>query len=160
VTFYGNKSGPNNLVHLSLIGGIMVLLYSLLSLSMFALHGSYWGGIDEWMSGMMGNYHDFMGIYGASTEFLTVISIICLVSGHHGDWRSDAEGTPTRTRDVGHCNNFLFGNQIRRHGRLLHWRLTGHNRRRMRHQLQTRSRKNVKAKRNITIYQGLHSLSS
>ena len=80
MTLYGNKSGFNNFVHLSLIGRIMVLLYSLLSLSIFALHGPYWGGIDGWFSGMMGNYHGFMGIYGASIKFLVVISVIGLIS--------------------------------------------------------------------------------
>jgi predicted benzoate:H+ symporter BenE len=30
---------------------------------------------------MMGNYHGFMGIYGASAMFLAVISIIGLISG-------------------------------------------------------------------------------
>jgi bacteriorhodopsin len=29
----------------------------------------------------MGGYHDFMGIYGGSTEFMAVISIVGLVSG-------------------------------------------------------------------------------
>ena len=77
----GTNQGPTTSYILSLIGGIMVLLYSLLSLLMLALYGPYWGGIGGWMSGMMSNYHDFMGIYGASIEFLAVISIIGLVSG-------------------------------------------------------------------------------
>jgi hypothetical protein len=75
------SQGPTTSYILSLIGGLIVLLYSLFSLVMFALYGPYWGGIGGWMTGMMGSYHDFMGIYGASTEFLAAISILGLVSG-------------------------------------------------------------------------------
>ncbi len=77
----GTNQGPTTSYILSLIGGLIVLLYSLLSLVMFALYGPYWDGIGGWMTGMMGGYHDFMGIYGGSTEFLAVISIVGLVSG-------------------------------------------------------------------------------
>jgi hypothetical protein len=77
----GTNSDPITSYILSLIGGLIVLLYNLLSLVMFALYGPYWSRIGGWRSGMMGGYHDFMGIYGASTEFLVVISIIGLVSG-------------------------------------------------------------------------------
>jgi hypothetical protein len=77
----GTSQGPTTSYLLSLIGGLIVLLYSLMSLLMFALYGSYWSGIGGWMSGMMGSYHNFMGIYGASTEFMAVISIVGLVSG-------------------------------------------------------------------------------
>ena len=77
----GTNPGPTTSYILSLIGGLIVLLYSLMSIAMFALYGPYWSGIGGWMSGMMGNYHNFMGIYGASTEFMAVISILGLVSG-------------------------------------------------------------------------------
>ena len=33
------------------------------------------------MSGMMGGFHDFMGIYGGSYEFFNILTIIGLVCG-------------------------------------------------------------------------------
>ena len=77
----GTNQGPTTSYILSLVGGVIVLLYSLMSLVMFALYGPYWGGIGGWMGGMMGSYHNFMGIYGGSTEFMAVISLVGLVSG-------------------------------------------------------------------------------
>jgi hypothetical protein len=58
------NQGPTTSYILSLIGGLIVLLYSPMSLIMFALYGPYWSGIGGWMSSMIGGYHDFMGIYG------------------------------------------------------------------------------------------------
>jgi hypothetical protein len=66
---------------LSLIGGLIVLLYSLFSLVTFGIYGPYWNGIGGWMGGMMGGFHDFMGIYGGSYEFFAVLTIIGLVCG-------------------------------------------------------------------------------
>lgn len=77
----GTNPGPTTSYILSLIGGIIVLLYSLMSLVMFALYGPYWDGIGGWMGGMMGSYHNFMGIYNGSTQFMAVISLVGLVSG-------------------------------------------------------------------------------
>jgi hypothetical protein len=76
----GTNQGPTTSYILSLIGGIIVLLYSLMSLVMFALYGPYWG-IGGWMGGMMGSYHNFMGMYSGSTQFMAVISLVGLVSG-------------------------------------------------------------------------------
>jgi hypothetical protein len=75
------SQGPGISYILSLIGGLIVLLYGFMSLVMFALYGPYWGGIGGWMSGMMGSYHEFMGIYGGSTELFAVLSVISLVCG-------------------------------------------------------------------------------
>jgi hypothetical protein len=75
------SQGPRLSYILSLIGGLIVLLYGFMSLVMFALYGPYWSGIGGWMSGMMGGYHDFMGIYGGSYDFFAVLSIIGLVCG-------------------------------------------------------------------------------
>jgi hypothetical protein len=66
---------------LSLIGGLIVLLYSLFSLVTFGIYGPYWNGIGGWMDGMIGGFHDFMGIYGGSYEFFAVLTIIGLVCG-------------------------------------------------------------------------------
>jgi len=77
----GTNQGPTTSYILSLIGGIIVLLYSLMSLVMFGLYGPYWDGIGGWMGGMMGRYHNFMGIDSGSTQFMAVISLVGLVSG-------------------------------------------------------------------------------
>jgi hypothetical protein len=79
--FMGENQGPTTSFILSLIGGLIVLLYSLLSLVTFGLYGPYWNGIGGWMGGMMGGFHDFMGIYGGSYEFFAALTIIGLVCG-------------------------------------------------------------------------------
>ncbi len=66
---------------LSLIGGILVLLFSLIYSVWFSVAAPNWGGFGGWMGGMMGNYHGFMGGYGSSYGFMTGISIVGLVSG-------------------------------------------------------------------------------
>ena len=75
------NQGPTVSYILSLIGGLIVLLYSLWSLVISALYGPYWDDIGGWMSGMMGSYNNFMGMYSGSTEFMVVTSIVGLVSG-------------------------------------------------------------------------------
>ena len=79
--FMGANQGSIPSFILSLIGGLIVLLYSLFSLVTFGLYGPYWNGIGGWMGGMMGGFHDFMGIYGGSYEFFAVLTIIGLVCG-------------------------------------------------------------------------------
>jgi hypothetical protein len=79
--FMGANQGSIPSFILSLIGGLIVLLYSLFSLVTFGLYGPYWNGIEGWMGGMMGGFHDFMGIYGGSYEFFAVLTIIGLVCG-------------------------------------------------------------------------------
>jgi hypothetical protein len=66
---------------LSLIGGIIVLLFSLLYLVWFGSAAPYWSGFGGWMSGMIGNYHGFMGNYSSSNGFMTSISIVGLIAG-------------------------------------------------------------------------------
>jgi hypothetical protein len=79
--FMGVNHRPITSFILSLIGGLIVLLYSLLSLVMFGFYGPYWNGLGSWMGGMMCVFHDFMGIYGGSYEFLNIVTIIGLVCG-------------------------------------------------------------------------------
>jgi hypothetical protein len=66
---------------LSLIGGIIVLLFSLVYSVWFSSAAPNWGGFGGWMGGMMGNYHGFMGNYAGSTGFMAGVSIVGLVSG-------------------------------------------------------------------------------
>ena len=50
----GANQGPTTSFILSLVGGLIVLLYSLMSLLIFGLYGPYWDRIGGWMGGMMG----------------------------------------------------------------------------------------------------------
>ncbi len=66
---------------LSLVGGLIVLLGSLLNLVWFGLYGSNWGGYGGWMGGMMGGYYNYMGGYGGSYGLTAVITLVGLISG-------------------------------------------------------------------------------
>ena len=79
--FMGANQGSIPAFILALIGGLIVLLYSLFSIVAFGIYGPYWNGTGGWMGGMMGGFHDFMGIYGGSYEFFAVLTIIGLVCG-------------------------------------------------------------------------------
>jgi len=77
----GTNHGPTISYILSLVGGLIVLLYSLMSVVMFGLYGPYWNGIGGWMGRMMGDYHHFIGIYDGSYASFAILSIIGLVCG-------------------------------------------------------------------------------
>ena len=66
---------------LSLIGGLIVLIFSLVNSVWFGSAAPYWGGFGGWMGGMMGNYHGFMGDYASSYGFMAGISIVGVISG-------------------------------------------------------------------------------
>lgn len=66
---------------LSLIGGIIVLLTSVMNFAWFVSGSPYWGGFGSFMSGMMDGHHNFMGFYGGSYEYLVVFSLVGLVCG-------------------------------------------------------------------------------
>jgi hypothetical protein len=69
--FMGANQGSIPAFILSLIGGLIVLLYSLFSLVTFGIYGPYWNGIGGWMDGMMG----FFTISWVSTAALTSSSL-------------------------------------------------------------------------------------
>jgi hypothetical protein len=75
------NQGPTTSYILSLIGGIIILLYSIVTLALFGLNGPYWGGFGGFMRGMMDGYHNFTGGYYGSTAFLAVASLVGLVCG-------------------------------------------------------------------------------
>jgi hypothetical protein len=66
---------------LSLIGGGVILIFSLLYSVWFGTSAPNWAGFGGWMGGMMSNYHGFMGSYGSSYGFMTSVSIVGLISG-------------------------------------------------------------------------------
>ncbi len=66
---------------LSLIGGLIVLVVSLINLVWFGSNAPDWGGFGNYMRSMMGSNHNFMGIYAGSTSFFTALSIVSFVCG-------------------------------------------------------------------------------
>ncbi len=66
---------------LSLVGGVIIVVFSIFYSVWFGTSLPYWGNIGNWMGGMMSNYHSFMGSYGSSYGYLTTISIVSLISG-------------------------------------------------------------------------------
>lgn len=65
----------------SLIGGLIVLIVSLLNFVWFLSGAQNFGGYGSYMRGAMDGYHGFMGTYGSSNSFLAGISIVALISG-------------------------------------------------------------------------------
>jgi hypothetical protein len=66
---------------ISLVGGLIVLIFSLVNALWFGYGGSVDSGFGSFMRGAMGGNHNFMGTYASSTGFFTAISIVSLVCG-------------------------------------------------------------------------------
>jgi hypothetical protein len=66
---------------ISLVGGLIVVIFSLVNALWFGYGASVDGGFGGFMRGAMGGNHNFMGTYASSTGFFTTISIISLVCG-------------------------------------------------------------------------------
>jgi hypothetical protein len=66
---------------LSLIGGLIVLVVSLLNLVWFGTGASFLGGYGGYMHSMMDGYHNFMGNYASSTGFFAGVSVVSLICG-------------------------------------------------------------------------------
>jgi hypothetical protein len=75
------KQGLTLAFVISLVGGLIVLVFSLVNLVWFGSGTPSWGGFGNTMSGMMGSYHNFMGSYGDSSSFFTAISMVSFVCG-------------------------------------------------------------------------------
>jgi hypothetical protein len=65
----------------SLVGGLIVLIASLVNVVWFLSGAANFGGFGNFMRGAMGGYHGFMGSYGTSNSFLAGISVVGLVCG-------------------------------------------------------------------------------
>ena len=65
----------------SLAGGLIVLIASLVNFVWFLSGAQNFGVFGNFMHGTMGEYHGFMGSYGTSNSFLAGISVIGLVCG-------------------------------------------------------------------------------
>ena len=66
---------------ISLVGALIVLIFSLVNLVWFGSNAPAWGGFGDYWGGMMGGYHGFMGNYSTSTSFFTAISVVSFVCG-------------------------------------------------------------------------------
>jgi uncharacterized protein DUF6114 len=65
----------------SLIGGLIVLVASIVNVVWFLSGAANFGGFGNFMSGVMNGYHNFMGSYATSNSFLAGISVVALVCG-------------------------------------------------------------------------------
>jgi len=75
------KKGVTVAFVISLVGGIIILGFSLINLVWFASDAPTWGGFGDYWSGIMDGYHNFMGNYASSTGFFTSVSIVSFVCG-------------------------------------------------------------------------------
>ncbi len=64
---------------MALIGGLIVLVVSLLNVAWFGSGAPAWGGFGDYMRTAMGGYHNFMGTYAASTGFFTAVSVVSII---------------------------------------------------------------------------------
>jgi len=81
VNFMAANQGLTFAFIVSLVGGLIVLIASLISLVWFLSGAANFGGFGNYMRGAMGDYHSFMGGYGTSNNFLAGISVVGLVCG-------------------------------------------------------------------------------
>jgi hypothetical protein len=65
----------------SLVGGLILLLVSLVNAVWFGSGAPAWGGFGTFMQGMMGSNHNFMRNYAASPGFFAAVSVVSLVCG-------------------------------------------------------------------------------
>ena len=66
---------------ISFVGGLIVLVFSLVNAVWFGSNAPAWGGFGNYMRSMIGGYHGFMGSYGSSNDFFTAVSVVSLVCG-------------------------------------------------------------------------------
>jgi len=65
----------------SLVGGLIIMIASILNVVWYASGASNFGGYGSYVGGMMDGYHNFMGSYGGSYGFLTGISLVAVICG-------------------------------------------------------------------------------
>ncbi|MGD0995442.1 MAG: DUF6114 domain-containing protein [Candidatus Bathyarchaeia archaeon] len=65
----------------SLVGGLIILIASILNVVWYSSGAPNFGGYGSFMRGMMDGYHNFMGSYGGSYGFLAGISLVGVICG-------------------------------------------------------------------------------
>ena len=81
MTSISTKQGVTLSYVISLVGGLIVLVFSLVNLAYFGSGASSSGGFGSYMRGAMDGYHNFMGNYASSTGVFTAVSVVSLVCG-------------------------------------------------------------------------------
>ena len=66
---------------MALVGGLIVLVFSVVNLVWFGSGASTSGSFGNYMRGAIDGYHNFMGGYASSPGFFTAVSIVSLVCG-------------------------------------------------------------------------------
>ena len=66
---------------MALVGGLILLVVSLVNVVWFGSGAPSWGGFGGYMQGMMDGYHNFMGSYAGSYGFFAAVSMVSLVCG-------------------------------------------------------------------------------
>jgi hypothetical protein len=114
---------------ISLVGGLIVLVFSLVNLVWFGSGTPSWGGFGNAMSNMMGGYHNFMGSYANSTGFFTAISMVSFVCGVIVLISALVLRIHPQEHVMWDSHPCVFSSKLRRYGRLLcrcsiwhHWR--------------------------------------
>ena len=65
----------------SLVGGLIIIIASILNVVWYSSGASNFGGYGSYHGGMMDGYHNFMGSYGGSYGFLAGISLVAVICG-------------------------------------------------------------------------------
>jgi hypothetical protein len=65
----------------SLIGGLIISIFSILNVVWFSSGASNFGGYGGFMRGMMDGNHNFMGNYASSTSFFAGLSLVAVICG-------------------------------------------------------------------------------
>ncbi len=66
---------------MSLVGGLVIFVVSLLNVVWFSSGATGFGGYGSYMRGMMDGYHNFMGNYASSTSFFAELSVVAVICG-------------------------------------------------------------------------------
>jgi hypothetical protein len=66
---------------ISLVGGLIVLVFSLVNLVYFSSGAPAAGSFGSYMRGAMDGNHNFMGSFSSSIGFFTAISVVSLICG-------------------------------------------------------------------------------
>jgi hypothetical protein len=65
----------------SLIGGLLVFILSIVNVLWFSSGATGFGGYGNYMRGMMDSNHNFTGIYASSTSFFAGLSLVAVICG-------------------------------------------------------------------------------
>lgn len=113
---------------LSLIGGLIVLVASIVNVVWFGAGAPGWGGFGNYMRGTMDSYHNFMG-NTSSSSFFAAISVLSLICGVIMVVGAVMLRVQPNTHYLGSTHSRVFSRQLSRHGRLVHRRNLRHHRR-------------------------------